>query len=193
MEKLLTSALIGLALAGTASADSKQVYKSETNVVRAADGSVDTENEVESTDTSGTKRKSEFKQEARTDSRGETKVLSTSKSVTDPKGLGNKTWSDQKVTSKTDARGNLNREISGKAVDSQGTSHSVDIEREVKVRPDGSTKTTVSEERVENPKGLMNQSKTDIETTVAKDAKGNVVKTIKKVDGKTVEERDGSQ
>jgi hypothetical protein len=178
-----------LALVPGANADTKETVKTETTVKRQDNGSYKTETVAESKDAAGTNRVSEFDKNVKVGSGGERTITTISKTETDPKGLGNKSYSESKTKSEADARGNYTGKIDTDSVDAAGTKHRLTVEEKTKMNDDGSAKTTVNSKRVTDPKGMMNKSVAETEEVVKKDATGTIESTdvTKKVDGKAVE------
>ncbi len=106
--------------------------------------------------------------------------------TSDPKGLGNKSWSEDSVKAKMKMDGESSETAKHRSVDAAGTAHKVDESVERDVDADGSVETTSEKKIVTDPKGLMNKSKSKVERTVEEHADGTTT-TTKKIDGKTVE------
>ena len=96
--KTLSTILAALAITVSlpALAAGKESYHSETKMERDKDGDYKSKRTVESTDSEGTNYSDEITSDTDVDSNGKHKTTIKSKSVKDPKGLGNK----EKVTTK---------------------------------------------------------------------------------------------
>ncbi len=189
MKNVTWAIVAGIALATPAYADNKESTETNTKTERHADGSYKTKSSAYTTDASGTARKMEVEERASTDSDGDKKVVSNTETSTDPKGLMNKTTAERRTELNSDARGSYDRETSAKSVDAQGTKRTFHNETEKDVDSDGSSKTTVTSKRVEDPKGLMNKQTAEEKKTIKTDAAGQTsMKVEKKLNGDTVEE-----
>jgi len=187
MKKTRTAIILSLVMATTANAEPSETFKSTTDTTRNADGSYKTDSSVVRTDSKGTTKTSDLKEELEVDSKGAQTLTSDSKNTTDPKGLGNETVTEKQSEVKTDARGSYNGEVTEQSVDSKGTSHESEMTGHTEVNPDGSTKTTITGKNVTDPKGLMNSKSTETKVVIENDGKGNFKDTVtRKVDGKVV-------
>lgn len=189
MKKLYLGIVAGLALAGTAYADTKESYETTTKGERSSDGSYSHEKTTEATDSAGTTRKVEINEHGSTKPGGPNKVSMESKTTTDPKGLMNKTTTENEVYRKSDAKGNYKSEESNRVVGAD--SNEFNKEREVKrvVKSDGSVETTAIDKVSNDPRGLLNRSTGEVETKTVEHPDGHVsTTTTKEINGKVVEE-----
>jgi hypothetical protein len=175
MKRIYFAILLSTILsAGAAYADDRS-YNSNVRSEMSSDGTSKRDVSEEKVNSDGTLIKSRLEDENEVDDDGTHKTTSTVTTTTDPKGLGNKTWSQRKVKTTEGADGSYDRKADSVSVDASGTTHSKSIERDVKVNSDGSGKTTYKEKVVRDPKGFMNRSVEESEKTIKKDAHGNVI------------------
>jgi len=161
---------------------------SETSSEIAADGSYKGSSTRTATDAAGTTLKSKVQESEMKDSKGETRVVSKSETVQDPKGLMNKSWSEHETELRRDAAGNYEKDIAARSVDAAGTSHTVDEEIKRKVAANGASTTIVNKTITTDPKGLMNKHTTEVEEVTKRHADGTVTKSVKnEVDGQVAE------
>ena len=178
-----TAALIAL----PALADTQKEHHESNLQVDAASGDFKRDAKSEKTDVTGTETVNEYKEESKVDSSGAKTTSIVTKSATDPEGIMNKTKSASKVWSKEDPSGDFKRSTTAAGVDATGTAYKTNSEVKVDAHSDGTSKITAKAVTVKDPKGLMNKSTAEIDTTVVKDKYGNAqIVTEKKVDGETV-------
>jgi hypothetical protein len=189
MKKIHLGIVVGLALATTAYAETKESFETKTKGERSANGSYKTDSESETTDAAGTTRKVDINEKATVHKDGSKKVSMESKATTDPKGLMNKSTAERNVYGKTDAKGNYTGERSTDSVDANGREFSKDKDIKRKVKADGTVETSSKEKIVDDPRGLLNRSTGEVDTKTTKYPDGRTAaKTTKKIDGNTVEE-----
>ena len=90
MKSILLASTAVFALSATAFAVEKETYQSNTKIEKDYDGNYSEKDTVTKTDAEGTTNSSEKKLSVAVDSNGNTDKSTTTKTITDPKGLGNK-------------------------------------------------------------------------------------------------------
>lgn len=181
-----TFVFAAVVLPGAVYAEKGKIHK-EIDVEQKADGSYEGTATTEAVDAAGTSHKSKTKEKVSNSANGQKRFVK-SETQTDPKGLGNKTWSKKEVTTDHDANGEQDDKVVAKSVDQAGTGHETTTEVEKDVKSDGTVEVTKNEKTVTDPKGLMNKTTSETETTVNQGVDGSTSTTVeKKVDGKTVD------
>lgn len=187
---ILSVATIASALfiATGAVADDQKAHQ-ESTVTKEKDGSYNAEVAKDTVDAAGTAHHAKTKKSHKVYSDGSTKTKVKGEASEDPKGLLNKTKTTEDETASSDAKGNLKDSYTKDSVDSAGTAHQRKADVQVKVHSDGTSKATVTDKSVTDPKGLLNKHTTEVETTAEEKKDGSVVESTKKtVDGKVVEQ-----
>lgn len=99
--------------------------------------------------------------------------------VNDPKGLGNKTWSNDKASAKYNKNGEVEVTSEHKSVDEHGTAHKGTTKSETEVKSDGKIVTTTTDTSVTDPKGLMNKKSVTTEKKVEEKPDGTIDISVK--------------
>lgn len=145
------------------------------------------ESHTETTDSAGTKIKTEKSHEASTGWTGTQKAEMEEETTRDPKGMFNKTTESSKTEVKAKTGGD--RVETTESKDAAGTKQKVTKETDVDNNWGGGTTTTTTTKKVTDPKGLMNKKTVEMEETVKRNADGTAATTVtKEVDGDTVSE-----
>jgi|GEM_PF-3261569 len=152
----------------------------ESSVKRNADGTVAESSHYSGTDSAGVAHTSETEHSTSKTWLGKDKTTTKTESVSDPKGLGNKTWKKNETTVVADKKGNVEKEVSKQSIDAAGTARRITEEADIDVDSDGRSKTIISREVVTDPKGLGNQTVAKTEETVRRAADGTVSKSVEK-------------
>lgn len=148
-----------------------------------------TEMHSEHVDAAGTAVKTDTESSASINLLGTKKTEKESKTVIDPKGLGNKTVVTSEEKTSMNRKGDTTRQV--QSVDSQGTGRETEVTQKTSGNwlNDGSTTKVTATAKVD-PKGLGNKHEVKAEEKIERDAAGNVVKRsiTKEVDGDKVAE-----
>lgn len=190
MKRYYLALLAGSLFVSSAAFAAPETFKSETNIRREADGDYKSEVTSDLTDTEGTRRKIETTEKGTTNRKGDTTLAFKTSESTDPKGLMNKKTGKVEVTEKTGKNGEYERDTYSRSVDSAGTKHVKKTQAERDVRSDGTMKETVTEKRINDPKGLMNKETVKTEKIVEENVDGTTTTHVeKKVNGETVQDK----
>ena len=91
IKSILLASIATFALGATAYAADKETYQTDTKIEKDSDGNYNKKEKTTKTDAAGTDTSFEKKSTVAIDSEGNTDKTTTTKAVTDPKGLMNKT------------------------------------------------------------------------------------------------------
>lgn len=180
MNKLLASVVattaVGFAFAGYAVEATSEIKSS---VEHKKNGGYESSSESETVSPNGTKKTSETSVDLEVDGDGRISKTIESETKVDPKGLLNS--KKDKVITKTEekARGGYKKNVTHEHKDSDGTNVTTEVETKVDVDAKGNVIENEKEEKIVDPKGLMNSTTT---TTTTKKINGDVVEHEKKAD-----------
>lgn len=124
---MLLASAAAVAFITPAIAAEKESYKSETKVEKDSKGNYEAKTSATQTDAAGTTTSVEKKVDTDVDSKGNADTTVKTETVTDPKGLMNKTTVKTKDTEKTNADGSVDathkKTVNGKTVEQESTKH----------------------------------------------------------------------
>lgn len=178
MKNLVLGLVASTALFVGSSLAAEPQGKAETTVKTGPDGSYEGKSQYENTDVSGTTVKSVVHESEGKTWLGKDKAETKAIASTDPKGLGNKTWTQTESSAISDKKGNIEKTYDRRSVDTSGTEHATTEKVKTRVNSDGSTETSVAREVAHDPKGLMNKKVEKTEETIKREADGTVSKSV---------------
>jgi len=129
----------------------------------------------QSVDAKGTKNRSKLTQTSEVNSDGKREDTTEVETSKDPKGLGNKSWTETKANSTEEGNGSYKSDTETSSVDSKGTARTMNTEKSVTRNADGTSTTRLKEKLIRDPKGLNNRSVDELNERVKKDAQGRVL------------------
>jgi len=171
---LLSTAAFGLAAsayAADAEVKSKVEYKKN--------GGYEANRTAERTTSNGTAVASETDVDVNVDSKGLVDKTVKVENKSDPKGLGNAKTEKSETRFEEKERGGYKQVTTRKSNDANGTNSTYETTTDVNVDAAGNVTTTATTEKVENPKGLLNQKTS---TSKVKSVNGAIVDSKKKSD-----------
>ncbi len=152
-------------------------YNSDTQ--SKSNGGYESNSSSETVTPSGEERSSESTVDVNVDSKGRMEKTIKSQSTRDPKGLMNKRKNTSETQIEEKARGGYKQTTTRKAMDANGTNTTYKTVTNVDVDVDGNVTSTVTTDKVVDPKGLLNEKTT---TTKTKSYNGREVERTKHSD-----------
>lgn len=161
---------------GAAAFAADEVAKGETKVEYKDDGGYKSTQSSEHVNADGTKTSSEAKVDVDVDKDGQVEKTVKTESTTDPKGLLNAKKDTSKAEVEEKDRGGYKQTVTREHKDSDGTNVKEKSTTDVSVDREGNVTETTKNEKVVDPKGLMNKEKSVSKT---KSVNGRVVEETK--------------
>lgn len=158
---LAATTVIGLAGAGYAADESAQ---SNATVEYKKNGGYETNRTTDQTTANGTDMSTERKVDVTVDSSGNVDKTVKNDSVVDPHGLGNKKNDNSETKIEEKSNGGYKQTTMSKHKDTNGTDTYYKTVTDVDVDNAGNVTSTVTSEKVVNPKGLWNETKSTSKT-----------------------------
>jgi len=171
----LLSATAVLALSG-ASLAADETVKGESKVEYKEDGGYESTRSSKHVTPEGTTHATETEVDVDVDSSGRASKTVKTEAVTDPKGLMNKKKDTSKTEIEEKPRGGYVQTTLSKHTEADGTDVTIKTVTDVDVDTSGNITTTAKSERVVDPKGWLNETKT---TSTTKTVNGRVVEQKK--------------
>ena len=198
MKSVLLASTVLFSFANPAFSADKEVYETNTKIEKNAKGDFKEKTKTTKTEMDGTFSSYEKQVDIDVDDKGNTTKTTTTETIIDPKGLGNKHITKTKDTEKTvngevsttheatvngkdvqldssfekDSKGNYERKDTITRTDPAGTTRSYEKKVDIETDSSGNTKKTTTTESGIDPRGLGNKDR--VKTTDTEQAPGPV-------------------
>ncbi len=169
-------------------------FTSNTQIKGDTAGNYQSKTTEDATDTSGTSQSSVTKEKVAVNGSGDTDVSTSTKTVTDPAGLGNKSTAETSEDTKTKADGSSDSKAVTESSTAGGSTDKAVDQKTVKVDSKGHKKVKVTHKKSHDPKGLMNKTTSETTDTTTQKDNGQTETTHETdVNGKATEKTDQVQ